>query len=181
MYFARTLAQQQTTSSTRASGSNLKSSSSPTTATSVISTSTVGNRITYTDLPSCASQCVSSAVQTIPCTPFVAACFCALPTGRISYELPQECVLTSCGSDDRTAESKWRKGVCAGFTSTSSIIISTGLPPDEQGWSTTASAASAGPTEKCGNGWKGCPKAFNGGCCPRYVISGSSPKRNMRY
>ncbi|KAK6348499.1 hypothetical protein TWF718_006289 [Orbilia javanica] len=144
---------QATTSLTQTASASLSSAPTPTT--------TGANRITYGHLPSCASECVASAVRSIPCTPFVASCLCGLPTGRISYRLPVECVKANCGQGDIDAEEKWRETVCSGVTSTSSVSLASLVAT-----STTVFPAEATATEICANGWKGCPKGLNGGCCP---------------
>lgn len=124
-------------------------------------TTTGANRITYAHLPSCASECVVSAVQTIPCAPFVASCFCALPTDRIGYQLPVECVKEKCGQDDIDAEEKWRESACSGLTSTTTVGLASSVTR------TTSTNLAAEATEICESGWKGCPRGLNGGCCPR--------------
>ncbi|KAF3911703.1 hypothetical protein AA313_de0204094 [Arthrobotrys entomopaga] len=129
------------------------------TSPSVITT-TGTNRIIYATLPSCASSCIVSAVRSIPCKPFVAPCFCVLPTGRSTHELPVECVKKNCGQDDINQESAWRESVCTGFTQTTTVAFSTGIPVTK-----TSPPAPTG-TESCENGWKGCPIGLNGGCCP---------------
>ncbi|KAF3210717.1 hypothetical protein TWF192_002657 [Orbilia oligospora] len=148
---------QVTTSLSQTTSSSLSGGPTPTT--------TGANRITYGHLPSCASECVSSAVQSVPCVPFVASCLCALPTGRISYRLPVECARENCGQNDIDAEEKWRETVCFGVTSTSSLGLASLV-------ASTASVPAAGATatELCESGWKGCPKALNGGCCPNDKI-----------
>ncbi|RVD85876.1 uncharacterized protein DFL_004180 [Arthrobotrys flagrans] len=125
-------------------------------------TTTGANRITYGHLPSCASECVASAVRSVPCAPFVGSCLCALPTDRISYQLPVECVKAKCGQGDIDAEEKWRESVCSGVTSTSSV----GLASLVKGTTSTVPPAEVTATEICESGWKGCPKGLNGGCCP---------------
>ncbi|KAK6358568.1 hypothetical protein TWF730_007895 [Orbilia blumenaviensis] len=151
----------------------LKATAQPTTASSSgisdsspsnpTPTSTAGvNRITYAYLPSCASECVASAVQSIPCTPFIASCLCALPTGRVSYQLPVECVKSRCGRHDIDAEEKWRGSVCSQFTSTASV----GLASLVVSTTSTIPTGEATAVEVCETGWKNCPKGLNGGCCP---------------
>lgn len=151
------VAAQTTTSSSTLAGTT---SDTPATATSK------GNRITYAQLPSCASACVASAVRSVPCTPFVASCFCALPTGRRAYELPIECVKEKCGKEDVEAQETWRADVCAGFTETTVIPPPTGIRESSV---TLSQSTAPEATESCGNGWKGCPVGLNGGCCPRSV------------
>ncbi|KAK6544049.1 hypothetical protein TWF694_000762 [Orbilia ellipsospora] len=125
-----------------------------------VPTTTGTNRITYATLPSCVSSCIGSAVRSIPCKPFIAPCFCALPTGRSTYELPVECVNKNCDQNDISQESSWRESVCAGFTESTTLALSTNAPV------TTTSSPSPAGTESCENGWKGCPIGLNGGCCP---------------
>ncbi|KAK6501845.1 hypothetical protein TWF481_009666 [Arthrobotrys musiformis] len=146
---------QATTSQSQAPGGSSSISPTPTTTTGA-------NRITYAHLPSCASECVASAVRSVPCTPFVASCLCALPANRISYQLPVECVKANCGQSDIDAEERWRESVCSGITSTSSVGLASLVTV------TTSSASSPETTvvEICENGWKACPKGLNGGCCP---------------
>ncbi|KAK6517735.1 hypothetical protein TWF506_004917 [Arthrobotrys conoides] len=144
---------QATTSLSQAASGSVSGGPTPTT--------TGANRITYGHLPSCASECVASAVRSVPCTPFVASCLCALPTDRISYQLPVECVRANCGQDDIDAEENWRETVCLGVTSTSSV----GLASLVTG-TISAPLAEVTATEICESGWKGCPKGLNGGCCP---------------
>ncbi|KAF3934840.1 hypothetical protein ABW19_dt0201444 [Dactylella cylindrospora] len=142
----------------------LTSSSQTTPAPPQTTTTETGvNRITYAHLPSCASSCITSAVRSIPCTPFIASCFCALPTGRLAYELPVECVKEKCGQDDIDQEKNWRESVCQGFTETKPLSV----PSWPSSADTTTTAPIVQVTEVCEDGWKACPIGLNGGCCPR--------------
>ncbi|KAJ6262494.1 hypothetical protein Dda_3304 [Drechslerella dactyloides] len=80
-----------------------------------------------------------------------------------AYELPVECVSVKCPQDDIVQERLWRETVCTGFTTTTILTFSSWV--ETQTSTTTASAAATG-TQICQEGWRGCPRALNGGCCP---------------